>query len=101
MWCWCQHPEGRDFSGRSGSDAGLRGGEVEGWREKFLLGVESALLSHLRDEEALKDEQIKKPNQKIGDLVLDNDILWEVLKPYPSDRKTFDAWEPACGVSIR
>ncbi len=33
--------------------------------------------------EALKDEQIKKLKQKIGDLVLDNDILREALKPYP------------------
>ena len=31
----------------------------------------------------MKDEQIKKLKQKIGDLVLDNDILREALKPYP------------------
>ena len=36
----------------------------------------------------MKDEQIKKLKQKIGDLVLDNDILREALKPYPLDRKT-------------
>ena len=44
-----------------------------------------------RDEEAVKDEQIKKLKQKIGDLVLDNDMLREALKPYPLDRKTSDA----------
>ncbi len=62
---------------------GLTVAEVDEWREKFLLGAENALRSRPRDEEALKDEQIKKLKQKIGDLVLDNDILQEALKPYP------------------
>jgi len=70
---------------------GLTVAEVEEWREKFLLGAENALRSRPRDEEALKEEQIKTLKQKIGDLVLDNDILREALKPYPLDRKTSDA----------
>ncbi len=70
---------------------GLTVAEVEDWREKFLLGAEHALRSRPKDEEALKDEQIKKLKQKIGDLVLDNDILREALKPSPLDRKTSDA----------
>ena len=70
---------------------GLTVAEVEDWREKFLLGAENALRSRPRDEEAVKDEQIKKLKQKIGDLFLDNDILREALKPYPLGRKTSDA----------
>lgn len=70
---------------------GLTVAEVEAWREKFLLGAENALRTRPRDEEALKEEQIKKLKQKIGDLVLDNDILREALKPYPLARKTSDA----------
>ncbi len=70
---------------------GLTVGEIEDWREKFLLGAENALRSRPKDEEAVKDEQIKKLKQKIGDLVLDNNILREALKPYPLDRKTSDA----------
>lgn len=70
---------------------GLRVAEVEDWRAKFLLGAENALRTRPKDEEAVKDEQIKKLKQKIGDLVLDNDILREALKPYPLDRKTSDA----------
>ncbi len=65
--------------------------EVEDWREKFLLGAENVLRSRPRDEKALKDEQNKQLKQKIGDLVLDNDILREALKLYPLDRKTSDA----------
>lgn len=70
---------------------GLTVAEVEDWREKFLLGAENALRSRPRDEEALKEEQIKKLKQKIGDLVLDNDILREALNPYLLARKTSDA----------
>ena len=70
---------------------GLTVAEIEDWREKFLSGAESALRTRPKDEDAVKDEQIKKLKQKIGDLVLDNDILREALKPYPLDRKTSDA----------
>ena len=70
---------------------GLTVAEVEEWREKFLLGAENALRTRPKDEDAVKDVQIKKLKQKIGDLVLDNDLLREALKPYPLDRKTSDA----------
>ncbi len=62
---------------------GLTVAEVDDWREKFLLGAENALRSRPRDEEAVKDAQIKTLKQKLGELVLDNDILREALKPYP------------------
>jgi hypothetical protein len=38
--------------------------EVEEWRERFLLGTENALRTRPRNEDALKDEQIKQPKQK-------------------------------------
>jgi transposase-like protein len=43
---------------------GLTVAEVEDWREKFLLGAENALRTRPKDEEALKEEQIKKLKQK-------------------------------------
>jgi transposase-like protein len=70
---------------------GLTVAQVEDWREKLLLGAENALRARPKDEEAVKDEQIKKLKQKIGELVLDNDILREALKPYPLARRTSDA----------
>lgn len=73
--------------------------EVEDWREKFLAGVENALRSLPKDDDAVKDEQIKRLKPKIRDLVLDNDILREALKTYPLDRKTSDASERRCQVS--
>ncbi len=70
---------------------GLTVAEVEDGLDKFLVGAENALRTRPKDEDAVKDEQIKRRKQKIGDLVLDNDILREALKPYPVDRKTSDA----------
>jgi len=70
---------------------GLTVAEVEDWREKFLTGAENALRSKPRDEEAVKAEEIRRLKQKIGELVLDNDILREASKPYrPTDGRTSD-----------
>src|SRR5450756_892939 len=49
--------------------------EIERWREQFLAGGENALRARPKDEEALKDEQIAKLQRKVGELVLDIDIL--------------------------
>ena len=70
---------------------GLTVGEVENWQEQFLRAAENGLRRRPKDEEALKDEQIKKLKQKIGDLVVENDVLREALKPYPLARGTSDA----------
>src|SRR5215471_18737258 len=39
---------------------GLKVAEVEEWRDRFLLAPENALRSRPRDEDALKDEEIKR-----------------------------------------
>ncbi len=69
---------------------GLTVSEVEDWREKFLLAAENALRTRPRDEEAQKDEQIKKLKQKVGELVLDIDILKEAQKGRPFAKETSD-----------
>lgn len=69
---------------------GLTLAEIEDWKEKFLFGAENALRARPKDEEALKDEQIKKLKQKVGELVLDIDILKEAMKGRPFDRETSD-----------
>ena len=61
---------------------GLTVAEVEEWKERFLAAAENALRSHPRDEEGQKDEAIKKLKQKVGELVLENDVLKEAVKPY-------------------
>ena len=54
---------------------GLTVAQVEEWREAFLLGAENALRTRPRDEDALKDKQIRKLKEKVGELVLDLDIM--------------------------
>ena len=67
---------------------GLTVAEVEDWRERFLSGGQNALRSRPKEEEALKDERIKKLKQKVGELVLDMDILREATKGRPFDPGT-------------
>jgi transposase-like protein len=72
---------------------GLTIAEVADWKERFLCGAENALRSKPLDEEALKDAEIKRLKQKVGELVMDMDILKEAAKPYlpnPSLRQTSD-----------
>ncbi len=69
---------------------GLKVSEVEDWQEKFMLAAENALRSRPRDEEALKDEQIKRLKQKVGELVLDLDIVQTANRLRPTDPTTFD-----------
>jgi transposase-like protein len=69
---------------------GLTVAEIEDWRDRFLLAAENALRARPKDEEALKDEQIRKLKQKVGDLVLENDVLREATKDRPFVPKTSD-----------
>ncbi|MGA2763736.1 MAG: DUF1153 domain-containing protein [Spirochaetia bacterium] len=62
---------------------GLTVAEIEDWKERFFLGAENALRAKPKDDEALREEQIKKLKQKIGDLVMDIDILREAAKRHP------------------
>ena len=54
---------------------GLTVAEVEDWQDKFLSGAENSLRSKPREEDSMKDQQIKLLKQKVGELVLDIDIL--------------------------
>ncbi len=67
---------------------GLTVAEVEDWKEKFLTAAENALRSRPRDEESSKDQEIKTLKQKVGELVIDLDILREAVKNRPFDPRT-------------
>ena len=67
---------------------GLTVAEIEGWQDRVLVAAENALRSRPKDEEALKDAQIKQLKQKVGELVLDLDILKEAMKGRPFDPRT-------------
>jgi len=69
---------------------GLTVAEVEDWRDKFLLGAENALRSRPRNEEALREEELKRLKQKVGELVLDLDIFKEAAKLRPTEPGTLE-----------
>lgn len=62
---------------------GITVAELEDWKERFLLTAENALRARPKGEEALREEQVKKLKQKIGDLVMEIDILREAAKRHP------------------
>jgi transposase-like protein len=68
----------------------LRVSEIEDWKERFLLAAENALRSRPKDQEGLKEERIKQLERRIGEMVLDMDILQEAMKPYPFGKRTSD-----------
>ncbi len=70
---------------------GLTVAELEEWRERFLSGAENALRSRPADEEAQKDREITRLKQKVGELVMDVDILKEATTGHPSLRQMSDA----------
>jgi len=90
-WSGPEHPKGRDQHSGGCPTARDHSREIEDWKEKFLLGAENALRSRPKDEEALQEEQIKKLKQKIGDLVMDMDILREAAKRHPPTPGTSDS----------
>lgn len=61
--------------------------EIEEWRDRFLSGAENALRSKPLDDEAQKTQEIKRLKQKVGELVMDMDILKEAIKGNPSLRQ--------------
>lgn len=69
---------------------GLTVAEIEEWRDRFLSGAENALRSRPLDDEAQHEREIKRLKQKVGELVMDLDILKEAVKGHPSLRQTFD-----------
>lgn len=69
---------------------GLTIAEIERWKEQFFAAGENALRARPKDEEAAKDEQIAKLQRKVGELVLDIDILKEANKGRPFDPRTSD-----------
>ncbi len=66
---------------------GLTVADVEDWRERFLAGAENALRSRPADEDGQKEREIKRLKQKVGELVMDLDILKEATKGHPSLRQ--------------
>ena len=69
---------------------GLTVAEIEDWRDRFLAGAENALRSRPLDDDAQKEREIKRLKQKVGELVMEVDIIREAVKGHPSLRQMLD-----------
>jgi len=54
--------------------------EIQEWKDRMLAAAHNALRSRPRDADAIKDEQIRRLQQKVGELVVDVDVLKEALQ---------------------
>jgi len=62
---------------------GIRQSELEGWMKRFLEGGENSLRSNPREERAEYEAKIKELQAKVGELVLERDILkkrWDEIR---------------------
>ncbi len=59
---------------------GLTVAEIDDWKERVLVAAHNALRSRPRDADGIKDEQIRRLRQKVGELVVDVDLLKEALQ---------------------
>ena len=69
---------------------GLTVAEIEEWRERFLSGAENALRSRPLDDEAQKEREVKRLKQKVGELVMELDIIKEAVNGHPLWRQMPD-----------
>jgi transposase-like protein len=67
---------------------GLTVAEIVDWRDRVLQAAHNALRSRPRDADAVKDDQIRRLRQKIGELVVDVDTLKEALESARSAHDT-------------
>ena len=68
---------------------GIRQSELEGWTKRFLEGGENSLRSNPREERAEYEARIKELQAKVGELVLERDVLkkrWAQIRE--SEEKT-------------
>jgi transposase-like protein len=69
---------------------GLTVAEIEDWRDRFLSGAENALRTRPLDDDAQKEHEVKRLKQKVGELVMELDVMKEAVKGHPSLRQMRD-----------
>ncbi len=67
---------------------GIKQSELEEWTALFLEGSENRLRSNPRDEHAEYEAQIKELQAKVGELVLDRDILKKSVEIQSREKKS-------------
>ena len=63
----------------------LKPSDIQHWQETFMAAGENGLKSRPKEELERKDSEIKKLKQKVGELVMDIDILKDVQERAKAD----------------
>lgn len=69
---------------KAAREYGLKVQQVQHWYDEFLSGGENSLRSRPREEQERKEREIRKLKQKVGELVMDIEILKEAQRIYPT-----------------
>ncbi len=69
--------KGETTARKAAREYGLKTSDIQHWYDSFMSGGENSLRSRPREELLHKEHQIKRLKQKVGELVLDIDILKE------------------------
>ena len=67
---------------------GLKQSELEEWTKGFLEGGENALRTHPKDRQEQYESKIKDLQAKVGELVLERDILKKFARPESPERSS-------------
>ncbi|HEY2158032.1 MAG TPA: transposase [Isosphaeraceae bacterium] len=64
-------------------ELGVTAAALSGWRESFLDGGTAAMKSRPADD---RDEEIARLRSKVGQLTMDNELLWQKCRHLESGR---------------
>jgi len=73
---------------------GFTQGEYRKWAEEYHRGGVEALKTNRKDQDAKYRAEIQRLRAKIGQLVIDDEIRQEALRPFLSGDQTSSVWSP-------
>ena len=73
---------------------GFTQGEYRKWADEYHQAGVEALKTNRKDQEAKHQAEIKRLRAKIGQLVMDDEIRQEAMRPFLSGDQTSSVWSP-------
>ncbi len=73
---------------------GFTQNEYRTWADEYHRAGLEALKTNRKDQDAKYQAEIKRLRAKIGQLVMDDDIRQEAMRPFLSGDQTSNVWSP-------
>lgn len=73
---------------------GFTQNEYRHWAEEYHRAGVEALKTNRKDQDAKYEAEIKRLRAKIGQLVMDDEIRQEAMRPFLSGDQTSSVWSP-------